>query len=445
VSKDLGHFVDLQRGTTYKSRLLGLPGPVLLGLASIAPNGGFRSDSLRTYGGESASKLLLKPGDLYVSLKDVTQSADLLGAVSRVPGSVAVGRLTQDTVKLILKDEHTSNSFLYWLLQTPQYREYCRGRATGTTNLGLSRDDFLSFPVPEPNSSRMDIVELLDALEWKIELNRRINETLEATARAIFKSWFVDFDPVRAKVAAVQPAGMTLRIAALFPSSFEQSSWGAIPQGWRTDVLEKVLSILETGGRPKGGVAAFTSGVPSIGAESIVGLAKFDYSKTKYVPQEFYDAMSKGRLGKRDVLLYKDGGRPGEFEPHVALLGDGFPFEKACINEHGYRLNANENYSDFLLYFWLTSDRTMEEMRRKGTGVAIPGLNSTAVRSLYVVIPDRAVVAAFDEIAEPLVTRALLNSKEAHTLAALRDTLLPKLMSGEIRVKQAEKVMEVAL
>ena len=83
-STELGALVALQRGTTYKSSLLGYPGPVLLGLASIQRNGGFRGDSLRTYGGESPSKLILTPGDLYVSLKDVTQSADLLGAVSRV-------------------------------------------------------------------------------------------------------------------------------------------------------------------------------------------------------------------------------------------------------------------------------------------------------------------------------------------------------------------------
>ncbi|HOP17629.1 MAG TPA: hypothetical protein PLX99_13530, partial [Gammaproteobacteria bacterium] len=79
----LGDYFTLQRGTTYKSRLLGQPGPVLLGLASIQRNGGFRTDSLRTYGGDSPDKLLVHPGDLYVSLKDVTQSADLLGAVAR--------------------------------------------------------------------------------------------------------------------------------------------------------------------------------------------------------------------------------------------------------------------------------------------------------------------------------------------------------------------------
>ena len=98
--KTIGAYFTLQRGTTYKSRLLEQPGPVLLGLATIQRNGGFRSDSLRTYGGDSPEKLLVQPGELYVSLKDVTQSADLLGAVARLPVGYAPGRLTQDTVKL---------------------------------------------------------------------------------------------------------------------------------------------------------------------------------------------------------------------------------------------------------------------------------------------------------------------------------------------------------
>src|SRR5262249_44753739 len=112
---------------------------------------------------------------------------------------------------------------------------------------------------------------------------------------------------------------------------------------------------LEVGGRPKGGVADYKGGVPSIGAESIVRLGIFDYAKTKYVPRVFFDGMTKGRIKSRDVLLYKDGGRPGEFEPHVTLFGDGFPFEVAAINEHVYRLRAKRYLGQGFLFFWLSS------------------------------------------------------------------------------------------
>src|SRR5687767_7245961 len=159
--KTLGDYFTLQRGTTYKSRLLGEPGPVLLGLATIQRNGGFRTDSLRTYGGDSPDKLLVYPGDLYLSLKDVTQSADLLGAVARLPRDHPPGRLTQDTVKLQPKDDRVPLNYLHWLLRTPQYRSYCRSHATGTTNLGLARDDFLAFPAPEPTPTQDRIVQTL--------------------------------------------------------------------------------------------------------------------------------------------------------------------------------------------------------------------------------------------------------------------------------------------
>ena len=194
--KVLGDYFTLQRGTTYKSRLLGELGPVLLGLASIQRNGGFRSDSLRTYGGDSPNNLIVYPGQLFVSLKDVTQSGDLLGAVARLPADHVPGRLTQDTVKLKPNFDSVPIDYIYWLLRTPAYRHYCRAHATGTTNLGLPRDDFLAFRVPEQTPTRRLIVNALTALDDKIELNRQVNETLEAIAEALFKSWF-GADPLR--------------------------------------------------------------------------------------------------------------------------------------------------------------------------------------------------------------------------------------------------------
>lgn len=177
----LGDHVGLQRGNTYKSKLKDLPGPYLLGLASIHRNGGFRDDSLRTYGGDSPSHLMLGPGDLFVSLKDVTQSADLLGAVARVPPDVSAGRLTQDTVKLVDKNTGLSQNYLYWLLRSPQCRDYCRSRATGTTNLGLSREDFLSFPVVVPTLGvQIAFDAIAGPIDALINMNRRTSSILTA-------------------------------------------------------------------------------------------------------------------------------------------------------------------------------------------------------------------------------------------------------------------------
>jgi len=220
----------------------------------------------------------------------------------------------------------------------------------------------------------------------------------------------------------------------LFPEHLEESIIGKKPVGWEVTKLDATLSILETGGRPKGGVGGISEGVPSIGAESIVGVGQFDFGKTKFVPVDFHARMTKGRVASRDVLLYKDGGRPGEYEPHVSMFGDGFPFEVCSINEHVYRLRTNERLSQEYLYFWLTSELSLAEMRTKGTGVAIPGLNSTAVRSLAVLVPPRPVMEAFTRQAVPLLTQIFANAKQSRTLATLRDTLLPKLLSGALSV-----------
>ena len=223
-TRTIGDVVSLVRGTTYKSALLGQPGPVLLGLGSIQRNGGFRDDSLKTYGGESKTNQLLVPGDLYVSLKDVTQSADLLGAVARVPGAVASGRLTQDTVKLDFVNQEYPRNLVYWVLRTPQYRAYCRGHSTGTTNLGLPREDFLAYQLPAPTSEILSLVETLEALDDRIDNLRQTNATLEAIAAALFKSWFVDFDGVP-------------------PEDMQESELGLIPKGWRVGTLADLCEL----------------------------------------------------------------------------------------------------------------------------------------------------------------------------------------------------------
>ncbi|MCT0224112.1 restriction endonuclease subunit S [Synechococcus sp. CS-1328] len=328
--------------------------------------------------------------------------------------------------------------FLRYLIGSREFTQHIHAITTGTAVPHISGKQIKDFKfllplLPEQKA----IAAVLGALDDKIELNRRMNATLEAMARALFQSWFVDFDPVRAKLDGLEPFGLDPDTAALFPEHFEDSRLGKKPIGWQVTKLDSVLAVLETGGRPKGGVGGITSGVPSIGAESIVSVGVFDFGKTKFVPVEFYEEMKRGHIESYDVLLYKDGGCPGEYEPHVSMFGDGFPFVKCSINEHVYRLRTNDHLSQEYLYFWMTSEFAFAEMRIKGTGVAIPGLNSTAVRSLAVLVPPPTIVEAFTEQAAPLVSRILSNAKQSRTLANLRDTLLPKFISGEVRAPSA--------
>ena len=303
--------------------------------------------------------------------------------------------------------------------------------ATGSTFPNVSREQLLGMPCHVLGvSEQKRIAEILGALDDKIELNRKMNDSLEQMARALFKSWFVDFDPVHAKAAGRQPCGMDKATAGLFPNSFVDSELGKIPKGWEICSLGSTLDTLETGRRPKGGVGSYTSGIPSVGAESINGIGVFDYSKTKYIPQAFFEGISSGRVMHFDVLLYKDGGKPGEFKPRVGMFAHDFPFPVFCINEHVFRMRSDKLGQCFL-YFLVSDQRVLTDFANKGGKAAIPGINQPDVKSTLFVNPPSEIISAFNRSATHLCDRIIRNALENKSLADLRDTLLPKLLDRE--------------
>lgn len=409
-AQTLADFVSLQRGTTYKGNLVGLPGPVLLGLASIEPDGGFRYSGFKTYGGECPEKISLKPGDIYVSLKDVTQSALLLGAVSRVPLDIPSGRLTQDTVKLVFDKKEISRNYLYWILRTPSYREYCRGCATGTTTLGLAREDFLDYPIPEPSKTDLVLVDIFEAVERRISLLHETNATLEAIAQALFKSWFVDFAPVHAKQQGRAPEGMDAQTAALFPDSFEESKLGMVPKGWKVGALQDLL-VLQRG---------------------------FDLPASQREDGDYPIIAASGNNGTHRVAQVKGPGvitgRSGVLGKVFLELNDFWPLNtalwvkefKAATPCYAFELLRLLDFSSF------------------NAGSAVPTLNRNHVHSLPYLIPDSNAVKAYEQIAMTFHKRAACNQEHAIRLEKLRDTLLPRLISGQFLLPEAQALVEEA-
>ena len=433
-TSSLRDFVSLQRGTTYKGNLLGFPGPVLLGLASIASDGGFRRGSFKTYGGESPKKITLGSGDLYVSLKDVTQSGDLLGSVARVPPDIPAGRLTQDTVKLEFRGRPISKDYIYWLLRTPVYREYCRARGTGTTTLGLGRDDFLNFPASEPTNSDLSLVELLEGIDDRITLLRETNATLEAIAQALFKSWFVDFDPVRAKMEGRAPEGMDEATAALFPDSFEGSELAAVPRGWRVGKLGEHVSYLNRGISPKyvedGGVLVINQKCIRDFTLDISKARRHDPAQRKIDGRE---------LRKGDMLVNSTGvGTLGRVAQVLSLD------QTAIVDSHVTVMRADASLT--WNYLGLSTMQRQAEIEAMGEGTTgQTELSRGKLALLRLVIPPAVVLQNFDEIVVPLRERFAANLEKAKTLATLRDTLLPRLISGQLRFPEVEAQVEEAV
>ncbi|HCF5566572.1 TPA: restriction endonuclease subunit S [Pseudomonas aeruginosa] len=365
----------------------------------------------------------------------------VIGRVGSYCGSVHYSPspcwVTDNAIRATAKGDNDS-SFLYYLLKQLDLNNWRSG--SGQPLINQATLNSIEVRVPGPSSQRQ-IGGFVSALDDRITLLRETNATLEAIAQALFKSWFVDFDPVRAKAEGRQPEGMDATTAALFPDSFEESELGLVPKGWRIERAEQWLSVLETGRRPKGGVSGILDGVPSIGAESIVRIGEFEYSKTKYVSAEFFEKMKSGALQSHDVLLYKDGGKPGVFLPRVSMFGDGFPFDVCGINEHVFRVRLKEPFSQAFLYYWLWSDAVMHELKHRGGKAAIPGINQSDVKELRLLVPNEQTLKSFDEVTKPLISRIFANSKQAQTLTQLRDTLLPRLISAQLRLPEAETVL----
>ncbi len=366
-----------------------------------------------------ANALQFVPDDVFPHIKQyIVTAGDIIvsvvgtiGLCAMIPEELHNASLTENCNRISgFKTSLVSPEYLFFYLTGSVGQDELRQRTVGSTQPKLPMYNLREMPILlPPVEEQRAIASVLSSLDAKIDLLHRQNKTLEAMAETLFRQWFVLKQDVEGDAST-----------------------------WEESTIGSVTTVLEAGRRPAGGVTGILSGVPSIGAESIVGLGHFDYAKTKYVPREYYNSMQRGKVQDMDVLIYKDGGRPGEFEPHVTLVGHGFPFDECCINEHVFRIRTEPDLPQSFLYFWLTSEAIMDEMRNNGTGAAIPGINFSGVRELTVVKPPAHVLKRFTDVVDPMITRILANCKESRTLATLRDTLLPKLMSGEVRVEEMQ-------
>jgi len=199
-----------------------------------------------------------------------------------------------------------------------------------------------------------------------------------------------------------------------------------------------LLADLVSGSRPKGGAAS--SGIPSIGAENILGIGNYDFSKEKFIPEYHFEKMkAKGAdVRQGDVLLYKDGAKIGR----KTYFDCGFPHEKCAVNEHAFILRANNKALQRFIYFWLDLPWMTKKIVGLNANSAQPGINRQGVRSLPILVPNESVIVMFDGSAKHFTDKIFTNALESRTLAILRDTLLPKLISGELRVPDVEKILE---
>ena len=326
--------------------------------------------------------------------------------------------MTLNPQLVVLKNISENAEFLSYYIKSALFQSVLKSIVVGSAIPTLSQKNLanIMINVPKEVEDQRRIASILSSLDRKIELNNKINADLEEMAQAIFKNWFVDFEPFK-------------------DGKFVDSELGMIPEGWKVSQIADIPHILENGKRPKGG--AVEKGIPSVGAEHVKGMCTYDYSKTKYINCEFAAKLKTGKINGYELMIYKDGGKPGYFIPNFSIFGEGYPFENCYLNEHVFKLDFDGNKEfNIFCYFFFKTEQIMSYFNAQGAKAAIPGINKKDVENIYIFSPDNESVIKFGEFAYPLFKQMLKNAIENRTLSLLRDTLLPRLMSGELEVPE---------
>lgn len=327
--------------------------------------------------------------------------------------------------------------YLAYSLQTDTVKEWLLQHSTGSTMASLNQSTIGRLPVELPILSEQVLVaDTLELLDDRIVLLRDANTTLEAIAQTLFKSWFVDFDPVRAKMEGRAPEGMDECTAELFPASFEESELGSMPKGWRPTRLD-ALCTFQKGCSYKGAGLSDDEGAFMFNLGCFNSPRTFAFEKIKRYTGEYKErhVVHAGDLilGNTDMTQARDIlGRP-------LIVPAGY--DRAFISHHVFKVDFKDDSKRLLRNFlFFTFGRPAFRDRAVGyaTGTTVLALPKDALNQHQIVVPDIGTLEAFNEICEPVLLSMEKNLRAIQTLSTLRDTLLPRLISGQLRLPDTQ-------
>lgn len=391
-------------------------------------NNGFHRDGLVYLTEQHASEL----ANIQVEENDVLLNitGDSVARACQVTSDILPARVNQHIAIIRTDSSVLWPRYLRYYLVSPSMQAEMLGLAgVGATRNALTKGMIESFEIPAPVDvdEQRAIAHILGTLDDKIELNHRMSEALEAIARAMFKCWFVDFDPVRAKASGEPPESICRRLRltpdllALFPDRFVDSELGEIPEGWEVKPFSETVQIIG-GGTPKTSVSEYWGGdipwfsVVDAPAESDV----FVIDTEKKITQTGLDD-SSARILSAGTTIISARGTVGK----VALVGVPMAMNQSC-----YGLRGLDGGSFFTYY---ATRELVSTLKQHSHGAVFDTITRNTFAGVSVVT-FQPVVTAFETVVTPLMEKIKANSVQGRTLAELRDTLLPKLLSGELRV-----------
>ncbi len=349
------------------------------------------------------------------------------GKISRYDGpGTAFG--STEFIVIRGKEGITLSNFAYYYSTWGKFREFCIKNMIGSSGRQRVPVDALdNWTVSLPSlQEQKEIADLLDSLDSKIELNQKMNETLKEIAKTLFKSWFIDFDPVRAK-AEGRPIGLSKEISDLFPDDFEDSELGEIPRGWSKSIITDIANKISDKYKKD----------EDWSNEKLIDLSRMPSNSISLTSHGRGDELSTSvcKFKKYDFLF-------GSIRPYFYKAGI-CPYD-GVSNTSVFILRAKKSYDKEFMYFYSSSDVTFERSVQYSDGTKMPVIKWNDYKEFSFALPNEELRKQFSSIINPVVDKIILNIHEQKVLSELRDTLLPRLISGELLISDAENLLKEA-
>ena len=369
---------------------------------------------------ESKATRRPKPGDLLIGIIGTFGNAYLYKESDSFGFSSSIGIIRPNKDKIVPR-------YLYYVVTSPKFKSVHiasdGGSAQGYTNIPAIK----KLPIYVPPLQAQDaIASLLGALDDRIDLLRETNATLEAIAQALFKSWFVDFDPVHAKMEGRAPEGMDEATAALFPDGLEESELGLVPRGWLP------VPVYDLGTYING--AAYKAFSPNLERRGlpIIKIAELKAGVSSQTAYSDVVMPEKYRINTADILFSWSGNPDTSIDTFVWSHG------QAWLNQHIFRVLAQEVHErSFLLRTLKYLRPVFAELARNKQTTGLGHVTVADLKRLLVIKPDKVLLVHFDSVVSAIHDMMFNNDQAAQSLATLRDTLLPRLISGQLRIPEA--------
>ena len=389
---------------------------ILVTPGNFAIDGGFQDQKRKFYRGPVPEDYVLKPGQIVVTMTDLSKQSDTLGHAASIPRDSNIWLHNQRVGLLVFNPDFPSvPRFIEYLLRSREYRAWVVGSATGTTVKHTSPGRIESYRTQVPAlSEQRAIASILGALDDKIDLNRRMNETLEAMARALFKDWFVDFGPTRAKMEGREPY-LAPDLWALFPNQLDDEGK---PEGWVLDSLGNHTVNFDS------------KRVPVSGKERAKRRGPYPYHGATGIMDYVDDFLFNG--------VYLLVGEDGSVVKENGVAFTQYVWGKIWVNNHAHVLQGKGSVSTEQLWMYFAHEQVAPFI----TGAVQLKLSQGRMNSMPFIYGGSSICQEFSDVTSEWFSRLRANTEESKTIAQTRDLLLPKLMSGEIRVREAERMVE---